>query len=34
MKMLGVDAESEEFWQRGFNIIAGEIDELERLGKM
>jgi len=33
MKKLGIDAESEEFWQRGFNIIQEEIDGLRKLAK-
>ena len=33
MKKLGVDPESEEFWQRGFNIIKEEIEELKKLAK-
>ncbi|HEY9702667.1 MAG TPA: M3 family metallopeptidase, partial [Allocoleopsis sp.] len=31
MKKLGADPESEEFWQRGFNIIKEEIEELKKL---
>jgi len=31
MKKLGINAESEEFWQRGFNIIKEEIEELKKL---
>jgi len=33
MKKLGIDAESEEFWQRGFNIIKEEVEELRKLAK-
>ena len=33
MKKLGIDAESEEFWQRGFNIIKEEVQELKKLVK-
>jgi len=33
MKKLGIDSESEEFWQRGFNTIQKEVDELKRLSK-
>jgi len=33
MKRLGIDAESEEFWQRGFDIIKTEIEELKRIAK-
>lgn len=33
MKRLGADPESEEFWQRGFNIIKEEIEELRKLVK-
>jgi len=33
MKKLGVDPENEEFWQRGFNIIKEEIEELKKLAK-
>jgi len=31
MKKLGANPEDEEFWQRGFNIIAEEVSELKRL---
>jgi oligoendopeptidase F len=31
MKKLGADPESEEFWQKGFNIIREEIEELKKL---
>jgi len=33
MNKLGVNPESEEFWQRGFNIIKEEIEELKKLAK-
>ena len=33
MKKLGVDPENEEFWQRGFNIIKQEVEELRKLSK-
>ncbi len=33
MKKLGIDPESEEFWQKGFNIIKTEVAELEKLAK-
>jgi oligoendopeptidase F len=33
MKKLGIDAESEEFWQRGFSIIRQEVEELKKLSK-
>ncbi|MGV8141466.1 MAG: M3 family metallopeptidase, partial [Candidatus Woesearchaeota archaeon] len=33
MKKLGVNPESEEFWQRGFNIIREEIEDLKKLSK-
>lgn len=33
MKALGIDAESEDFWQRGFDIMKGEIDELKKIAK-
>jgi oligoendopeptidase F len=31
MKKLGANPESEEFWQRGFNIIKLEIEELKKV---
>ncbi|HYD02986.1 MAG TPA: M3 family oligoendopeptidase [Alphaproteobacteria bacterium] len=31
MRKLGADPESEEFWQRGFNIIKEEVEELKKL---
>jgi oligoendopeptidase F len=33
MRKLGADPESEEFWQRGFNIIKEEVEELKKLAK-
>ncbi len=33
MKKVGADPESEEFWQRGFNIIKGEVEELRKLAR-
>jgi oligoendopeptidase F len=33
MKKLNANPESEEFWQRGFNIIKEEIEELKKLEK-
>lgn len=33
MKKLGVNPESEEFWQRGFDIVKQEIEELKRIAK-
>jgi len=32
MKKLGCNPESEEFWQRGFNLVKEEIEELKKLG--
>jgi oligoendopeptidase F len=31
MKKLGVNPEDEGFWQRGFNIIKEEVEELKKL---
>jgi oligoendopeptidase F len=33
MKELGANPEDEKFWQRGFNIIREELEELKRLGR-
>jgi oligoendopeptidase F len=33
MKKMGADPESEEFWQRGFNIIKQEVEDLKKLIK-
>ena len=33
MKKLGIDVESEDFWQRGFNLIQKELEDLKKLTK-
>lgn len=33
MRKLGIDVESEEFWQRGFNLIKQELEDLKKLTK-
>ena len=34
MKAMGVDPNSEEFWQKGFNIIKEEIEELKKIANI